>query len=78
MVNWPMIQPWVLHGLRGHTDIRGICDSVCVCVSFHFSPDQSERRSRTGLLYVSAVFGTAAKGSTLCVVVRVLPAMLES
>lgn len=46
-------------------------------MSFHFSPDQSERRSRTGLLHVSAVgvHGAAAKDSALaevvCVVSRV-------
>lgn len=42
-------------------------------MSFHFSPDQLERRSRTGLLHVSAVgvCGVVAKGSALAVVVCV-------
>ena len=42
-------------------------------MSVHFSPDQPERRSRTGLFYVSAVavHGAAAKDSALSAVVRV-------
>lgn len=74
------VQSWVLDGLKGHIDIKGICDCVFACestesryVCFHFSPDRPERRSRTGLLYVSAVgvHGAAAKDSALPIVVCV-------
>lgn len=77
----PRVQSQVLDGLKGHIDIiKGICDCVFVCestesgyVCFHFSPDRPERRSRTGLLYVSAVgvHGAAAKDSALSTVVCV-------